>query len=598
MMMKSFYSKLHKKLVSWVLGGLLGLSACLPVPAEAVDAWAVAAQALGVYGAYKSSLSAILSLGNEPAAQMQSRMQDLAQNGKDPNRHDVEIVDAVMKQLVQQGDYALKPNSLPFVWSVNNSDAFNAACYPTNYVSVNRALVRGLECEIDELAAVLAHEMTHGLEQHSAQNYAKAVAQYYGMSFLNMDMGLMDWNKLNMLANYSIAKNVTLPTEYDADEGGFYLMASAGFNPGGPAAAMARMGYYLTYETQNVFEYQDPDPKERERENFSDHPKTDLRELKLAKMLTDYSAGHVAVVSRRDIYIDGGKLLSVDWTREDYDNTPENAYFVAGALAKAFHELNSAEEWNFRREGKELTCLDNSRVNAALHEFLSREQAGERLQELVLRAYDNEKYNNARVKMLTAASLRRDKIRQAREEALAANKKFVKKMRENADVYNDFGEGELALVQMQRSFAAKNQENEAESYGIRGRAKAVTGDYAGALADADKAVALDSNNIYNLLNRADVQRMAGNREGALADCEQAKLVNGKNPYSWLISAQIYEEKAEHEAALSNYREFHRLLPKAFRHIPEEYLKDISEKDYKTLQKEKQEAEKQQAEEEK
>lgn len=589
--------KLRKKLVACVLAGLLGISACLPLRAEAVDAWAVAAQALGVYGAYKSTLSAILSLGNEPSAQMQSRWQDIAQNGKDPNRHDVELVDKVMQQLVEQGDYVLKPNSLPFIWSVNNSDNFNAACYPTNYVSVNRALVRGLECEIDELAAVLAHEMTHGLEQHSARNYAKAVAQYYGMAFLNMDMGLMDWNKLNMLANYSIAKNVTLPTEYDADEGGFYLMASAGFNPGGPAAAMARMGYYLTYETRNVFEYQDPDPKLREQENFSDHPDTDLREQKLAQMLTDYSAGHVAVVGRRDVFIDGGKLLSVDWTREDYDNTAENAYFVAGALAKAFHELNSAGEWNFRREGKELTCLDDSRVNAVLHEFLSREQAGERLQELVVRAYDNEKYNNARVKMLTAASLRREKIRKAHEDVLAADKKFVKKLRENADAYSDYGEGELALVQMRRYFESRNTENEAEGYGIRGRARAVTGDYGGALADADKAVALDSSNVYNWLNRADVYRMAGNREAALADCQQARQIDGDNPYCWLIPAQIYEEKADREAALASYREFYRLLPKAFRHIPEEYLKEISEKDYNTLQKEKQETGKRQAEEE-
>ena len=100
------------------------------------------------------------------------------------------------------------------------------------------------------------------------------MAQYYGMSFLNMDAGLMDWNKLNALANYSIAKNVTLPTEYEADAGGFYIMTSAGFNPGGPAAAMYRMAYYLTYETRNVLEYQDLDEKAKGQETFSDHPET------------------------------------------------------------------------------------------------------------------------------------------------------------------------------------------------------------------------------------------------------------------------------------------------------------------------------------
>ncbi|WP_318253629.1 M48 family metalloprotease [Selenomonas sp. AB3002] len=77
---------------------------------------------------------------------------------------------------MEKGDYALKADSLPFLWSINDSNDFNAACYPTNYISINRALVRGLQCDRDELAAVLAHEMTHGLRQHSAHNYAKAVA--------------------------------------------------------------------------------------------------------------------------------------------------------------------------------------------------------------------------------------------------------------------------------------------------------------------------------------------------------------------------------------------------------------------------------------
>ena len=110
-------------------------------------------------------------------------------------------------------------------------------------------------------------------------------------------------------------------------------MTSAGFNPGGGAAAMARMGYYLTYETQNFLEYQDPDPKKQERESYSDHPETRQREEKLAQMMTDYSCGHVTVANRKEILIDGEKLLEVEWTGDDYDNTAENAYYVAGAIA-------------------------------------------------------------------------------------------------------------------------------------------------------------------------------------------------------------------------------------------------------------------------
>ena len=175
--MKNQLSLIKRKLLSLCLAGLTGLGVLLPLPrAEAADAWTVAAQALGVYAAYKSSLSSILAIGNDPAYQVSSRLQDAKANGRDLNEHDWEVVNRVMEQLVTKGDYVLKVNSLPFIWHVNDSEEFNASCYPTNYISINRALVRGLQCDEDELAAVLAHEMIHGLRQHSANNYAKAIA--------------------------------------------------------------------------------------------------------------------------------------------------------------------------------------------------------------------------------------------------------------------------------------------------------------------------------------------------------------------------------------------------------------------------------------
>ena len=586
--MKNQLSLIKRKLLSLCLAGLTGLGVLLPLPrAEAADAWTVAAQALGVYAAYKSSLSSILAIGNDPAYQVSSRLQDAKANGRDLNEHDWEVVNRVMEQLVTKGDYVLKVNSLPFIWHVNDSEEFNASCYPTNYISINRALVRGLQCDEDELAAVLAHEMIHGLRQHSANNYAKAIAQYYGMAFINADAGLTDWNKLNALANYSIAKNVTLPSEYEADEGGFYLMSSAGFNPGGGAAAMYRMGYYLTYETKNVMEYQDLDPKLKEQENYSDHPDTDLRELKLAELMSSYGAGHVTVSGRKDVCVDGNKIFTVDWTGDEFDNTAENAYYAAGALAKAFHDYDDISGWQFRSDGRGgITCLEENRVNRVLQEFLRKTGTGSLLQEKVAKAYGWEAVSGARAKMKAEEEKRRQALDTARGEVLSASAKAVRKMRENGDAYSDFGMGREALFQMERVFASAKQDNEAESYAIRGRAKAVQGDYEGALLDSDRAVALDGKNIYNFLNRADVHRMRGEREAALADCEKARALDGKNPVTYLMMAQLYEEMGDREQALASYKELYRRKSAAFRRIPEEYLKEISPRDYKRLQQEK------------
>lgn len=591
-------SKLHKKIKLAVLTGLVGASVMVPLPkAEAVDAWGAAAQALGVYAAYKSSLASILALGNDVNAQVQSRRQDIEKNGQDPNAHDVQVVNSVMQQLVDKGDYVLKTNSLPFVWAVNDSKDFNAACYPTNYISINRALVRGMNLEPDELAAVFAHEMTHGLEQHSAKNYAKAVAQYMGMSMINMETNSMDWNKLNGLANYSIAKNITLPTEQEADEEGFYLMASAGFNPGGGAAAMARMGYYLTYETQNFLEYQDPDPKKQERESYSDHPDTRMREDRLAKLMSDYGCGHVTVQNRRDIYIDGEKLLTVEAASEDYDNGVENAYLVAGALAKAFHDHDDIGGWNFRQDEQgNMTCLAADRVNGNLQQALTAARAGEKLQAMVEKAYAGEKATGARNKMWAEAVKRKQDFDVKREAVLNADAKTVKKMRENADAYSDYGQGDKAAAQMKRVFASRKMDNLAESQSINARAKAVNGDFAGALAEADKAVATDSQNIYTYLNRADIYHMMGELDKALADLAKAKEIDKNNAIAYYLTAVIADEQGNKDAAKVDFAEVYRLQPKSVGRIPDEYLQDIAPKEYDKRQKEKAEARKKYAEE--
>ena len=558
-----------------------------PARAEAIDAWGIAAQALGVFGAYHSALGAVLALGNDVHAQVQSKRQDVAENGRAHNARDIQLVDGIMERLVRDGDYVLRVNSLPFTWAVTDSTVFNAACYPTDYVTINRGLIRGLNSNVDELAAVLGHEMTHGIRQHSAHNYAKAAAQFYGLSFLNMNFGLMDWNKLNALVGYSIAKNVTLPTEYEADEGGFRIMTSAGFNPGGGAAAMARMGYYLTYVTQELQEYQDPTQKDLPQDDFSDHPATERREEKLAGFMTDYSAGHVTVRDRKTVCIDGTPLLTVTWTDEDYDNSPENAYLVAGALARAFHDYDQAEDWglSLMRDGG-ATLGGDARVNELLIYFLAKEKAGALLQTLVHDAYAGEAASGAREKLRAEEKARADAHAAERAAVENADAKAIKKMRENSDAYSDYGDSERALALMERVFTSEHDESRAQSFVIRARAYAVEGDAAQARADADKGVAEDPKDVYTWLNRSDVRRMLGDREGALADALKATEIDAKNPYGYLIAAELYDEMGKAQDAQEYFKKLYAVEPKALERIPDEYLEAVDRRAYAKRMKEK------------
>ncbi len=595
--------KIGKKLRAAILAALLTVMPLAPqlpmsatAEAAALNPVMIGMSVLGGFLAYQGTLKEMLAIGNNVDYQISGLKQDMEENGEDKDALNREVVDRVLGQLTAHGEYALSVNSLPFLWRVNAGDAFNAACYPTDYITVNRGLVRALHHDEDELAAVLGHEMTHGLRQHSAKNYAKAVAESYAGLAIGSAADNLDWQKLNAVVGYAIAKDVTLPSEIEADEGGFYLMTTAGFNPGGAAAAMSRMAYYLTYETQNISEYQDPfeDPN---APNYNDHPALQERVARLARMMTAYSMGHVTVENGTDVLIDGEKLLTADWDAE-YNNTQENAYLIAGGLAKAFHDHASFADWGFTTTASgRIAYLDEDRVYAKLKKFVMRHRAEERLEELVRAAYASDKDKAMREKIAAEEKARSDAWQKIRESALDATGDYVKQLRYNADRYSDNGMAKEALFLMERAFAAKNPDNIAENYAIRGRARAVAGDYEAALADSDHAVELDAQDIYNFLNRADVYRMMGELEKALADLQKSKEIDEKNPFIYKMRGEIYNEMGEKDAALAAYKDYWKYAPDV-RDIPDEYMKDVDAAAYDKIVKEREKKEQEKKEKEK
>lgn len=555
------------RIKKWIAGfSIAALITAAPFPAYAADPVAAVIGAAVTAAMYKTCLSGVLKMGNDVHAQINAWKQDIKENGRDKNQADHRAVDAVMEQLTENGRYVLKANSLPFKWDVNDNDMFNASCYPVDYVSVNKGLVRVLNADPDEMAAVLGHEMTHGLMQHSAHSYAKAAAQTYGAAFLGMAIGgNFDWNAMSALVNYNISQNIVLPNEYEADRGGFNLMASAGFNPGGGAAALYRMQYYMQYETKNIWEYHDP-----KEPVFSDHPSDDLRVKRLSEQMTAYGADHVTVKDARAVYIDGKHFIDAQQTSDRYDNTTENAYLIAGAISKAFHDYDTPEGWNFRNgiNGRR-EYLDDNRVYALLKRFTARGDNAARLEQMVYAAYAGESKSHARVKLKKREAEFNKALEKERKALKEAPNSLVRQLRYNGDIYSDYGMGKEALFQVQRAFGCDNQDSMAGNYSIRGRAKAVLGDFDGALADSAEALKLDPKNVYCYLNRADVYRMMGKRSEAVADCEYAKKLEPANPIVWKISGDVYAGIDEKDKALADYKQYNKLAPEA-RDIPEEY----------------------------
>ncbi len=545
--------------------------------ASNTDVFTALAGVLGTAGMYSSYLSAIMDAGNNAYYQEQTRLYDAHENGVDRNPMNHQIVGEVMEGLVERGNYVLDIRSLPFRWNVNDSAEFNAACFPTNYITVNKGLVVGLNGNVDEIAGVLAHEMTHGIKLHAAYNYARAAAQAFGINFLGMVTGAVRPDVVGVLADYSVAKNVILPAEYEADEGGFYLAASAGFNPGGPAAAMARMDY-LTKHPDTFDRSYGADPY--------DHPDTDKREAKLAAMMSEYSAGHVTVKDRKEILIDGQPLLSASYSTEVYDDTPEQAYLIAGGLARAFHEYTTAEAWNFRPGANgRIDYLDDNRVYEYLKDAVERNHAEADLERLVRAAYAGENASGAREKMAAAENERLAYWQERMAKNAAADKKLVERLYKNADAYNDINEPELSIEEGARTFDCDNAGVKlAGIYAVRGRAKALQGDFAGAMEDCDYAVSLDPNDAYVYLNRAETKRAQGLPEEALLDIRRSISLDPKAIAAHKMAADVEDELGNTEAALADYANYHKLVPDA-PDIPDEYYKRIDPKRWERMEKE-------------
>ena len=129
---------------------------------------------------------------------------------------------------------------IPFDWQMNvlRSDELNAWAMPGGKMAVYSGLVEKLHLTDDELAAVIGHEMTHALREHTKAQVGQQLLTGIGMqiggavldSQGNIDPDIIDVGS-SLLAEYGIDKPFSRQHETEADIGGLMLMARAGYNP-------------------------------------------------------------------------------------------------------------------------------------------------------------------------------------------------------------------------------------------------------------------------------------------------------------------------------------------------------------------------------
>ncbi|SUA48965.1 peptidase, M48 family [Neisseria zoodegmatis] len=178
---------------------------------------------------------------NEGAAKNYAQVMNEARSQKalDTSSKTARRVQAVFNRLKPHAEKA-NQTGVPFKWemSVIRSNELNAWAMPGGKMAMYTGLVERLKLNDDEIAAVVGHEMTHALLEHSkkaiGQQVLTNIAVGVGGSVLAAKTGVSsDTVNLSsaLLSEYGVNMPFSRSQEREADAGGVRLMAEAGYNP-------------------------------------------------------------------------------------------------------------------------------------------------------------------------------------------------------------------------------------------------------------------------------------------------------------------------------------------------------------------------------
>lgn len=468
------------------------------------------------------------------------------------------MVNDIMNQLVNHGEYVLDIHNLPFRWQVTSDRSINACCGAPDAININQGFLNLCNGRRDELAAIFAHEMIHGIEHHVAVTAAKKAKEKVLFTKAAAISSPDYWNLINTMMKYSSAKNISLPLEYEADEYGLYLMASAGFNPGGAPAVMSR---FLTIENGSRDDFFNP----------SDHPDTEKRMNKLAEIMSKYGYNHVSVKEDNKIYIDDTFLLQAR-DNEMYSSR-EMAFLTAGGLAKGFHDNGFAFMWNFRKDvDGQVTFLDDSEAYRPLIMVIQNEKCGDILESLVTKAYELDSKTGNRDKLIAEENKRKDEMKKRKEKNKKIDEKNLERIKYNAAYYNSIEQYPLSLLEADKLVSAQVADDVTRM--IRAESLYRMGDYDKSIEECNIALSINPQNEYVYIRRACSYARKNNKIAALEDCRKAISINSKNPVIYHTQGEIFNFFNNHDEALLAYRTYIQMEPNGIRDVPEEYRSEL------------------------
>ena len=178
-------------------------------------------------------------------------------------------IDVITGQLITEA-IKMRPDTSDWEWSVvviDDPKMVNAWCMAGGRMAIYTGLLAQVEPTDDELAQVMAHEISHALAKHTAEKMSRQIATSVGV----VAVGVVADNSAVALSGAALTAMlaVNLPgsraAEKEADRMGIELAAKAGFNPAAAGTLWEKMGAASKSGTPQFLSTH-PDPENRQSE--------------------------------------------------------------------------------------------------------------------------------------------------------------------------------------------------------------------------------------------------------------------------------------------------------------------------------------------
>ena len=155
-------------------------------------------------------------------------------NALDRDAAQVQRVKNIVARLVPQ-TAVFRPDAKSWPWEAHviTLDEVNAWCMPHGKMAVYTGLIQKLSITDDELAAVMGHEISHALREHTREQISQQMGTQavIGLAGALFGLGETAQNLGGLVANVTLNLPKSRTDETEADRMGVELAARAGYDP-------------------------------------------------------------------------------------------------------------------------------------------------------------------------------------------------------------------------------------------------------------------------------------------------------------------------------------------------------------------------------